>query len=177
MTIICNIVYGKGLIIMNRKHKIILYVSLIVLLLTGCCFKNTFSNQQKIIGEWVSEENICIEFSADGIWKSDGLSESFGGLWEYRFEKFRMEDLSGKTFDVQIRKDEKGEETSIAALVYPEATQFEGKTPEEIKSAIEALVASVNKKLPSFKHITTVEIRDTEFEKNTSRKILRYKVK
>jgi long-chain acyl-CoA synthetase len=75
------------------------------------------------------------------------------------------------------RKDEKGEETSIAALVYPEAAQFEGKTPEEIKAAIEALVVSVNKKLPSFKHITTVEIRDTEFEKNTSRKILRYKVK
>lgn len=75
------------------------------------------------------------------------------------------------------RKDEKGEETSIAAIVYPDATQFEGKTPEEIKAAIEALVASVNKKLPSFKHITTVEIRDTEFEKNTSRKILRYKVK
>ena len=75
------------------------------------------------------------------------------------------------------RKDENGEETSIAAIVYPEATQFEGKTPEEIKAAIEKLVADVNKKLPSFKHINTVEIRDTEFEKNTSRKILRYKVK
>ncbi|MBQ9745470.1 MAG: long-chain fatty acid--CoA ligase, partial [Clostridia bacterium] len=75
------------------------------------------------------------------------------------------------------RKDEKGEETSIAALVFPEATQFEGKTPEEVKAAIESLVASINKKLPSFKHINTVEIRDKEFEKNTSRKILRYKVK
>ena len=75
------------------------------------------------------------------------------------------------------RKDEKGEETSIAALIYPEAAQFEGKTPEEIKAEIEALIVSINKKLPSFKHITTVEIRDTEFEKNTSRKILRYKVK
>ena len=74
-------------------------------------------------------------------------------------------------------KDDNGEETSIAALVYPEATQFEGKTTEEIKAEIEALVVAINKKLPSFKHINTVELRDTEFEKNTSRKILRYKVK
>ena len=75
------------------------------------------------------------------------------------------------------RKDENGEETSIAAIVYPEAAQFEGKTPEEIKAAIERLVVDINKKLPSFKHINIVEIRDKEFEKNTSRKILRYKVK
>ena len=118
MTIMCNIVYGKGLIIMNRKHKIILYVALIVLLLTGCCLKNTFSDQQKIIGEWVSEEKVCLEFSADGIWRNDRLSETFGGLWEYRFGKFRMEDLSGKTFDVQIRKDEKGEYILFCEVKY-----------------------------------------------------------
>lgn len=75
------------------------------------------------------------------------------------------------------RKNEAGDETSIAALIYPEYTQFEGKTPEEIKAAIDAVVADINKKLPQFKHIHEVEIRETEFEKNTSRKILRYKVK
>ena len=38
-------------------------------------------------------------------------------------------------------------------------------------------VDNVNKKLPIFKHIPNVEIRETEFEKTTSRKIMRYKVK
>jgi long-chain acyl-CoA synthetase len=75
------------------------------------------------------------------------------------------------------RKDEKGEETSIAAIIYPDYAKFEGKTPEEIKAALEELIANTNKKLPSFKHVNTVEVRETEFEKNTSRKILRYKVK
>ena len=50
-------------------------------------------------------------------------------------------------------------------------------TPEEIKATIEDIVDIVNKKLPSFKHVQNVEIRETEFEKNTSRKIMRYKIK
>lgn len=75
------------------------------------------------------------------------------------------------------RKNESGDETSIAAIVYPDYTQFEGKTPEQIKSEIDSLVADINKKLPQFKHIHEVEIREEEFEKNTTKKILRYKVK
>ncbi len=74
------------------------------------------------------------------------------------------------------RKDEAGE-VLITALVYPDYDKFEGKTPEEIQAAIEAEVEAVNKKLPTFKHIGLCEIRETEFEKNTSRKILRYKLK
>lgn len=46
-----------------------------------------------------------------------------------------------------------------------------------MKAAIEAEVDEVNKKLPTFKHIKCVEIRDHEFEKTTSRKIIRYKLK
>ena len=74
------------------------------------------------------------------------------------------------------RKDEAGE-VLITALIYPDYDKFEGKTAEEIKETIDAEVAEVNKKLPTFKHIGLVEIRETEFEKNTSRKILRYKLK
>ncbi len=74
------------------------------------------------------------------------------------------------------RKDEAGE-VLITALIYPDYDKFEGKTAEEIKAAIEAEVEAVNKKLPTFKHIGCTEIRETEFEKNTSRKIMRYKLK
>ena len=47
----------------------------------------------------------------------------------------------------------------------------------EIEAAINAEIDSVNKKLPVYKHIPNVEIRETEFEKNTTRKIIRYKIK
>ena len=75
------------------------------------------------------------------------------------------------------RKGEEPGEVVITALVYPDYDKFEGKTKEEIQAAIEAEVDTVNKKLPTFKHIKCVEIRETEFEKNTSRKIMRYKIK
>lgn len=75
------------------------------------------------------------------------------------------------------RKNDSGDETSIAAIIYPDYAQFEGKTPGDIKTDLEALIAGINKKLPQFKHIHEVEVRETEFEKNTSKKIMRYKVK
>ena len=75
------------------------------------------------------------------------------------------------------RKGEEPGEVVITALVFPDYDKFEGKTKEEIQAAIEAEVDAVNKKLPTFKHIKSVEIRETEFEKNTSRKIMRYKIK
>ena len=74
------------------------------------------------------------------------------------------------------RKNEAGE-TSIWALVYPDYEVLKDKTKEEIESAIRAEIDSVNKKLPVYKHIPNVEIRETEFEKNTTRKIIRYKIK
>ncbi len=75
------------------------------------------------------------------------------------------------------RKGETENDVIITALVYPDYDKFEGKTAEEIKAAIDEVVDTVNKKLPSFKHIQHVEIRETEFEKNTSRKIMRFKLK
>ena len=75
------------------------------------------------------------------------------------------------------RKGENENDVIITALIHPDYDKFEGKTPEEIKTAIDEIVDVVNKKLPSFKHVQNVEIRETEFEKNTSRKIMRYKIK
>ena len=71
----------------------------------------------------------------------------------------------------------KDEDTVITAVVYPNPEMFEGKTKEEIEEAIEKVVAEVNKKLPIFKHISAIEIRETEFEKTTTRKIMRFKIK
>ncbi len=66
----------------------------------------------------------------------------------------------------------------LVAIVYPDSTKFaEGTSKEEIQSALEKLIDALNKTLPTYKHIHSVELRDTEFEKTTSRKIKRHLVK
>ena len=75
------------------------------------------------------------------------------------------------------RKAEDGDEVAIWAIVYPNYDEFEGKSKEEIEETIKGEIDKVNKKLPIFKHIPNFEIRETEFEKTTSKKIMRYKVK
>jgi len=71
------------------------------------------------------------------------------------------------------RPDESGE-IAITALIYPDPDLMEGKSPEEIESAIRAEVDNINRALPSFKHMSVVEVRDAEFEKTTSKKIKRF---
>jgi long-chain acyl-CoA synthetase len=77
---------------------------------------------------------------------------------------------------VVIARSRGEEEDVITAVIYPDYDKFEGKTDEEIASAMKAEVAAVNKKLPTFKQIRNIELRKTEFEKTTTRKIIRYKV-
>jgi long-chain acyl-CoA synthetase len=46
-----------------------------------------------------------------------------------------------------------------------------------MQEQIQHQVNDLNKKLPTYKHIKAVELRDVEFEKTTSRKIKRHLVK
>lgn len=76
------------------------------------------------------------------------------------------------------RKAEDSDEVKLIAVVYPNAEKFaENETKENIHAAITAKVNDLNRTLPSFKQIKGVELRDTEFEKTTSRKIKRNLVK
>ncbi len=69
-------------------------------------------------------------------------------------------------------------EVNLVAVVYPDASKFrEGATPEEMEKAIRDAINALNKTLPTYKHIKGIELRDTEFEKTTSRKIKRHLVK
>ncbi|MCL2158745.1 MAG: AMP-binding protein [Oscillospiraceae bacterium] len=76
------------------------------------------------------------------------------------------------------RKKGNGDD-NIAALIFPdlELEKFSGKDFGEIEAAIKEEVKSVNKQLPLFKQINEVEVRKEEFEKTTTKKILRYKLK
>ena len=69
-------------------------------------------------------------------------------------------------------------ETAITAIVVPnmDCPALVGKKPNEVYSTVRADVLAINKKLPSFKHVSDVEIRYEPFEKNSSQKIKRYKI-
>lgn len=75
---------------------------------------------------------------------------------------------------------ENDDETYINAQIYPNLeaiTEYlKGSVPtkEEIKKIVSDVVASVNKKLPNYKHIKGFVIRDKEFEKTTTQKVKRY---
>ena len=76
------------------------------------------------------------------------------------------------------RKGEDGETVNLTAVVYPNRDLFpENATNEEIHSRIYGKILALNKKVASFKKIKELELRDTEFEKTTSRKIKRHLVK
>ena len=75
---------------------------------------------------------------------------------------------------------ENDDETYIHVQIFPSIEGFEekfGKTEfskEEIKKEIEKLVSEVNKKLPNYKRIKKLHIRENEFEKTTTKKIKRF---
>lgn len=73
------------------------------------------------------------------------------------------------------RKNMMGEPV-ICALIYPDMELCHGKSKEEIYAAVKEAVMTINRHLPTFKHIQDIEIRENEFEKTTTRKIKRFLV-
>jgi len=79
---------------------------------------------------------------------------------------------------VVVGRPTETEKIDLVAIVYPDVTKFpEGTAAEDIAYTIERLINAINKTLPTYKHIDKVEMRDTEFEKTTSKKIKRHLVK
>ncbi len=79
---------------------------------------------------------------------------------------------------VVIGRENDNNEVVITAIVYPNYEVVGENTPQdEILELVKAQIFEVNRKLPSFKQVREVEIRSTEFEKNTSRKIKRFLIK
>ncbi|MBQ9115734.1 MAG: AMP-binding protein [Clostridia bacterium] len=66
---------------------------------------------------------------------------------------------------------------AITAVIYPNPELTEGLSADEINEKVKEAVINTNKRLPTFKHIQNFEVRDTEFEKTTTKKIKRFLVK
>jgi long-chain acyl-CoA synthetase len=79
---------------------------------------------------------------------------------------------------VVVGRPAENEKINLVAIVYPDYTKFPENTSEAIvRNHIWALITELNKTLPTYKHIMELEIRNTEFEKTTSKKIKRHLVK
>ena len=64
----------------------------------------------------------------------------------------------------------------LTAVIFPDYEKFAGRTEDEIKETFKKEIANINRELPSFKQVHHIEIKKTEFEKTSTKKILRYKV-
>ena len=67
-------------------------------------------------------------------------------------------------------------EIVITALVYPDYEQLQGLNADEIYNKVKDEIDEISRSLPQYKQIRQIIIRETEFEKTTSRKIKRYKL-
>ncbi|HCG35210.1 MAG TPA: AMP-dependent synthetase, partial [Clostridiales bacterium] len=77
------------------------------------------------------------------------------------------------------RVDANGEVSGLTAIIFPHFEYAASKGITEynaLAAAVKKEIFDLNKKLPSYKQIRNVELRKTEFEKTTSRKIKRYKI-
>lgn len=86
--------------------------------------------------------------------------------------------LPGVKESVVLGRKNAAEEVVITALIYPDVENpaVKGKSREEVYALLKAEITELNRTLPVFKQVREIELRDTEFEKTTSKKIKRYTV-
>ncbi len=77
---------------------------------------------------------------------------------------------------VVVGREKENGEVVLTALIYPDFDQFKGCSEAHIIEKIRSEVAGVNKLLPIFKQVRNIELKKTEFEKTTTKKIIRYKL-
>ena len=77
---------------------------------------------------------------------------------------------------VIIGRENNNGDVVITALIHPDYGLLAGKSADEVYTVIKQNVNDINKKLPVYKQVREIEVRETEFEKTTSKKIKRYKI-
>lgn len=124
---------------------------------------------------YLDEDNYCY---ITGRLKSVIVLESGKNVFPEEIEEY-LGDIEQIAECVVVgRKQEASEVIDLVAVIFPDASKFpEGTSKEDMKKAIYDQIIALNKTLPTYKHIKSVELRDTEFEKTTSRKIRRHLVK
>ena len=74
---------------------------------------------------------------------------------------------------VKATKNKNGEETALCAEVFLNKEKVEELNIQDIKETLKKDINKVTRELPVYKHISEIEIRETEFVKTTTNKIKR----
>lgn len=72
----------------------------------------------------------------------------------------------------RVQKDK----ITIVAEIFPDAELLKDKGIKDMQEYFEEQVKALNAKMPPYKAVKRVRLRDTEFQKNTSRKITRFNI-
>ncbi len=72
----------------------------------------------------------------------------------------------------RVQKDK----ITIVAEIFPDADLLADKGISDLQAYFEGQVKILNAKMPSYKAVKRVKLRDSEFQKNTSRKITRFSI-
>ena len=122
---------------------------------------------------YLDADNYCF---ITGRLKSVIVLESGKNVFPEEIEEY-LGDIETIAESVVVGR-QNGSEVNLVAIVYPDASKFaQGTSKEAMLASIRMSINALNKTLPVYKHIQSVELRDTEFEKTTSRKIKRHLVK
>jgi long-chain acyl-CoA synthetase len=77
---------------------------------------------------------------------------------------------------VVVGREGSNGEVVLTAIIYPDYTKFEGFDQNQIIERMKSEVLKINKQLPIFKQIRNIELKKNEFEKTSSKKIIRHKI-
>ena len=76
------------------------------------------------------------------------------------------------------RKSENSDEVILTAVIFPDYSKFDKNVDDStVYDALKKAINTANKKLPTYKQIKAIDVRKTEFEKTTTKKIKRQLVK
>ncbi len=106
------------------------------------------------------KKNLIVLSNGKNIYPEE-LEERIGG-----------DPLVGEVVVYAVRNQE-GEEVALCAEIFPSAEDVEKQGVADLAEALKTVVRDACADLPSYKQISKVVIRDTEFEKTTSKKIRR----
>lgn len=75
-----------------------------------------------------------------------------------------------------FQKDSEKDKITIVAEIFPDADFLSDKGISDPQEYFEEQVKALNARMAPYKAVRRVKLRDTEFQKNTSRKITRFSI-
>ncbi len=151
-----------------------------------------------MIGYYQNPEANAAAFTADGWFRTGDVAYMDGDGYVYITGRMKSvivlengknifpEEIEEYLADIETiaecvvvgRKAEDSDEIILTAIVYPNYDKLPAGASEElIHESVRKSINQVNRRLPGFKQVKNVELRNTEFEKTTSKKIKRHLVK